>query len=84
MKFLINIDCLGTYNVEYKQSNFVKINFPEQGEGIYFLAALKIACAQNLKVETHFEFMDKNLLCVSLMVHNVLTITKCKLGKCMN
>jgi hypothetical protein len=62
MKFLINIDCLGTYNVEYKQSNFVKINFPEQWEGIYFLAALKIACAQNLKVETHFEFMDKKFV----------------------
>jgi hypothetical protein len=47
MKLLINIDCLGTYNVN-KQNNFVKINFPEQGGGS-FLAASEIACARNLK-----------------------------------
>ena len=40
------------------QNIFVKINFPEQGGGeVSSLAALKIACARNLKVETHFEFM---------------------------
>jgi hypothetical protein len=36
MNFLINIDRLAsTYNVE-KQNFFVKINFPEQGRGVFF------------------------------------------------
>jgi hypothetical protein len=34
-KFLINMDCLGTYNVE-ETNIFVKINFPEQGGGCLF------------------------------------------------
>jgi glutamate formiminotransferase len=48
MKSLINIDCLGTYNVE-QTKKICKYKFSRAG-GVSFLAALKIACARNLKV----------------------------------
>jgi hypothetical protein len=49
MKFLINIDCLGTYNVELTKI-FRQDKFSRAGGESIFLAALKIACARNLKV----------------------------------
>jgi hypothetical protein len=48
MTFLINIDCLGSYNVGYTKK-FRKDKFSRSGVVCLFLAALKIACVRNVK-----------------------------------
>jgi hypothetical protein len=52
--------------------------------GVFFSSIKNSLRAKFKRLKCILSSWAKNLLCVLLMVHNVFTITKCELSKCMN